>query len=46
MERLAAASGLSLTWIGFVERNPTALRPRSAEKIAQALGCHPRELQP
>jgi transcriptional regulator with XRE-family HTH domain len=36
-ERLAALSGLSRGWVGFLERNPEAMTTASAEKLAVAL---------
>ncbi len=43
-ERLAALSGLSRGWVGFLERNPEAMTTTAAEKLAAALGIRPEDL--
>ncbi len=45
-ERVAALSGLSRGWVGFLERNPEAMTPGSAEKLAPMLGVSAEELLP
>ena len=43
-ERVAALSGLSRGWVGFLERNPEVMTRSSAEKLAAALGVRPEDL--
>lgn len=43
-ERLAALSGLSRGWLGFLERCPEAMTAASAEKLAIALGVRAEDL--
>ena len=43
-ERLAALSGLSRGWVGFLERNPEAMTRTAAAKLATVLGCRVEEL--
>ncbi len=45
-ERLAALSGLSRGYVGYLERNPEAMTPTAAEKLAVVLGCKAKELLP
>lgn len=43
-ERLAALSGVSRGWVGYLERNPEAMTPAAAEKLAIALGVRAEDL--
>ena len=43
-ERLAALSGVSRGWVGFLERNPEAMTERAAVKLAVVLGVRPEDL--
>lgn len=43
-ERLAALSGVSRGWVGYVERNPEAMTSDAAEKLAKALSVRVQDL--
>ncbi len=43
-ERLAALSGVSRGWVGYLERNPECMTWTAAERFAAALGCSPDDL--
>jgi transcriptional regulator with XRE-family HTH domain len=43
-ERLAALSGLSRGWIGFLERTPECMTETASGRLARVLGCSPEEL--
>jgi transcriptional regulator with XRE-family HTH domain len=43
-ERLAVLAGISRGWVGFLERNPEAMTPSAAAKLAAVLGCDPEDL--
>lgn len=45
-ERVAALSGLSRGWVGYLERNPEAMTATAAAKLAGVLGCEAKELLP
>ena len=45
-ERLAVLSGFSLTWVGYLERNPEKMTAPAASRLAAALNCKPEELKP
>ncbi len=45
-ERLAALSGLSRGYVGFLERNPEAMTPTAAAKLAAVLGVQASDLMP
>lgn len=43
-ERLAVLAGISRGWLGFLERNPSAMTTRVARKLAAVLGVEAGEL--
>ncbi len=43
-ERLAAISGFSRGWIGFLERNPECMTSSAAERLAVVLHVLPADL--
>jgi transcriptional regulator with XRE-family HTH domain len=43
-ERLAALSGVSRGWVGYLERNPEAMTSVAAEKLASVLEVRPEDL--
>jgi transcriptional regulator with XRE-family HTH domain len=43
-ERLAALSGFSRGWIGFLERNPECMTSTAAERLAAVLHVLPEDL--
>ena len=43
-EVLAARTGLSLTWLGLVERRPEFLSPNVAKRLARTLHCRSEDL--
>jgi transcriptional regulator with XRE-family HTH domain len=45
-ERCAALAGLSRGWVSFLTRNPEAMTPTSAERLARVLHCRPADLMP
>lgn len=43
-ERLGVLAGLSRCWAGYLERNPEAMTPGAAERLAAVLGVAPAVL--
>ncbi len=46
LERTAVAAGISVAWLRLVERDPTLLSDRIAEKLLPVLGLSVAELRP